>query len=150
MVKSTVRFPKSVIGEIESLVEAGHFESKSEFHRFASEYVLAEVAEDYEPEMIDFESVKTELMSMTEFIETAGRPRDDSSFLRSAVMVRRYAFRGQFRDAEDFIDHHYAPDERDCLLLEELLELYRRSLRDRPMENERPTDHTRPQDERSR
>jgi Arc/MetJ-type ribon-helix-helix transcriptional regulator len=150
MVKSTVRFPESVIGEIESLVEAGYFESKSEFHRFASEYVLTEVAEDYDPEMIDFESVRADLMPVRTFVETAGRPRDDGSFLQSAVMVRRYVFRGKFRDAEDFIDHHYAPDERDCLLLEELLELYRRSLRGRPAESERSPDRDRPPEEPSR
>lgn len=149
MVKSTVRFPESVIEEISSLVEAGHFESKSEFHRFASEYVLAEIIDGYEPEMLDFESVKADLMPAMTLIETAGRPEDNGSFLQSAVMVRRYALRGNFRDAEDFIDHHYTPDERDCLLLEELLELYRRSYRGRPGGGQRSPAHDRPREESS-
>ena len=50
MVKSTVRFPESVVGEIESLVEDGRFESKSEFYRFSTDYVLNQVLDDYDPE----------------------------------------------------------------------------------------------------
>ena len=49
MVKSTVRFPESVVGEIEALVEDGTFESKSEFYRFSTDYVLNQVLDEYEP-----------------------------------------------------------------------------------------------------
>ena len=134
MVKSTVRFPESVVEEIESLVEAENFESKSEFYRFASEYVLQRISEDYEPHMVDFDSVKAELIP--DDPQTIGREADAEvdpgagiPFLESAAMVRKYAFRGNFADAEDFIDHHYDPGERDAMLLEELLDLYRESCR---------------------
>lgn len=130
MVKNTVRFRESVVEEIEALVEAGVFESKSEFTRFASEYVLEKISDEYEPHMVDFESVKAEVISETPTIEAEERPPQEGiPFFESVAMVRKYALRGNLTDAEDFIDHHYDPNERDALLLEELLELYRDSCR---------------------
>ena len=131
MVKNTVRFHESVVDEIESLVEAGVLESKSEFYRFASEYVLTKVADDYEPHMVDFDSVRAEIIpDEPRRIEAGPEPREDGiPFFESAAMVRKYALRGSFNDAEDFIDHHYEPGERDAMLLEELLDLYRQSCR---------------------
>jgi len=132
MVKNTVRFHESVVEEIEGLVEEGVLESKSEFYRFASEYVLQRISEDYEPHMVDYDSVKAELGP--DDPQTIGREAGVEAgsgipFLESAAMVRKYALRGNFADAEDFIDHHYEPGERDAMLLEELLELYRESRR---------------------
>jgi Arc/MetJ-type ribon-helix-helix transcriptional regulator len=132
MVKNTVRFHEDVVDEIERLVEDGVLESKSEFYRFASEYVLQRISEEYEPHMVDYDSVRAELapddprtIGGEESIEAgSGIP-----FLDSAAMVRKYALRGNFADAEDFIDHHYEAGERDAMLLEELLELYRESRR---------------------
>ena len=126
MVKSTVRFPESVVREIEALVDEGVVESKSEFYRFCSEYVLAQQLDDYEPETLGFEELKSEL------IEDAGGPSDEDSmsFLESVLFVRKHALRGNVQDAEDFIDHHYDPHDRDALLLEELLSFYRESAPD--------------------
>lgn len=132
MVKNTVRFHESVVDEIESLVEEGVLESKSEFYRFASEYVLAHIAEDYEPHMVDFDSVRAELIpDESRTIETAPEvPQEEGiPFFESVALVRKYALRGNFADAEDFIDHHYEPNERDAMILEEFLELYRESCR---------------------
>lgn len=126
MVKNTVRFHESVVDEIESLVDEGILESKSEFYRFASEYVLELISEDYTPHMVDFESVKHELIPQrTRTIEMAGRSGEGVPFLESVAMVRKYALRGSIQDAEDFIDHHYDPNESDAVLLEEILRLYR-------------------------
>ena len=121
MVKSTVRFPEPVIEEIESLVDAGVVESKSEFHRFCTEYVLAQRLDDYEPETLGFEELEEGL------IDDARGPSDEDSisFLESVLFVRKQAFRGNVQDAEDFIDHHYDPHDRDAVLLEELLSFYR-------------------------
>ena len=134
MVKNTVRFHEDVVEEIEGLVAEGVLESKSEFYRFASEYVLQRISEDYEPHMVDYDSVKAELDP--DGPRTIGRegeidadPGSGIPFLDSAAMVRKYALRGNFADAEDFIDHHYDPGERDAMLLEELLDLYRESRR---------------------
>ncbi len=129
MVKNTVRFHESVVDEIEGLVESGVLESKSEFYRFASEYVLEQIKEDYEPHMMDFGTVKDELMPpdprMIEPEATPGDPNAGIPFFESFAMVRKYALRGNLHDAEDFIDHHYDPNDRDALLLEELLQFYR-------------------------
>lgn len=127
MVKNTVRFHEGVVEEIESLVDEGVLESKSEFYRFASEYVLARIADGYEPHMVDYESVKTDLLSEPAIIDpsTTSEPTDGIPFLESVAIIRRFALRGDLQDAEDFIDHHYEAGERDALLLEELLGLYR-------------------------
>lgn len=131
MVKNTVRFHESVVDEIESLVEEGVLESKSEFYRFASEYVLTKIAEGYEPHMVDFDSVRAELLpeESRTLESTPAPPEAGIPFFESVAVVRRYALRGNFADAEDFIDHTYEPNERDAIVLEELLELYRESCR---------------------
>ena len=125
MVKSTVRFPEPVVEEIEALVEEGVVESKSEFHRFCSEYVLAQLDPDFEPETLDFEELEAQL------IRDAGPSEEEGlSFLESVLFVRKHALRGNVQDAEDFIDHHYDPHERDAVLLEELLSFYHESAPD--------------------
>jgi len=146
MVKSTVRFPESVVGEIESLVEDGRFESKSEFYRFSTDYVLNQVLDDYEPETIDYREIKAEVMPERE--QTLGAERDNEGppFLESVSFVRKLALRGKFNDAEDFIDHQYAAGDRHAILLEEILRLYRSDRRRRaaPVERERPELDDRP------
>jgi len=132
MVKNTVRFHEDVVDEIEGLVEDGVLESKSEFYRFASEYVLQRISEEYEPHMVDYDSVRAELVPddpRTIGGESGIEAGSGIPFLDSAAMVRKYALRGNFVDAEDFIDHHYEAGERDAMLLEELLDLYRESRR---------------------
>jgi len=150
MVKSTVRFPESVVGEIESLVEDGRFESKSEFYRFSTDYVLNQVLDDYDPETIDYREIKSEVMPERE--RTLGTEDDAEGppFLESVSFVRKLALRGKFNDAEDFIDHQYAAGDRHAILLEEILRLYRSDRRQRaapapqPDERERPEPMDRP------
>ncbi len=122
MVKSTVRFPVEVVEEVETLVEEGHFESKSEFYRFATDYILDQVNEEYTPKTIDYDEIESELL------ENVGGPADDPDelpFFESTVIVRQYALRGNYSDAEDFIDHHYAAGDKHAMMLEELLNAYR-------------------------
>ncbi|OYR40927.1 hypothetical protein DJ82_06440 [Halorubrum sp. Ib24] len=125
MVKSTVRFPESVVGEIESLVESGQFESKSEFYRFSTDNVLNQVLDDYEPETIDYEQIREEVMPQAERELGADADADHPPFFESVAFVRKLALRGNVSDAEDFIDHQYVPGDRHAVLLEELLRLYR-------------------------
>ncbi|MFC7322968.1 hypothetical protein ACFQMF_00070 [Halorubrum rutilum] len=125
MVKSTVRFPESVVGEIESLVEEGQFESKSEFYRFSTDYVLKQVLDDYEPETIDYEEIRGEVMPRAERELGGDADADHPPFFESVAFVRKLALRGNFSDAEDFIDHQYVPGDRHAVVLEELLRLYR-------------------------
>jgi Arc/MetJ-type ribon-helix-helix transcriptional regulator len=138
MVKSTVRFPESVVGEIESLVEDGRFESKSEFYRFSTDYVLNQVLDDYEPETIDYREIKAEVMPERERTLGTDEREEGPPFLESVSFVRKLALRGKFDDAEDFIDHQYAAGDRHAILLEEILRLYRsdRRRRDAPVERE--------------
>jgi Arc/MetJ-type ribon-helix-helix transcriptional regulator len=127
MVKSTVRFPESVVDEIESLVEAEKFESKSEFYRFSSDYVLNEMLDDYEPTTIDYEEIRSEVMPAAEREIGADldADADHPPFFESVAFVRKLAMRGNYSDAEDFIDHQYTPSDRHAILLEEILRLYR-------------------------
>ena len=125
MVKSTVRFPESVVDEIESLVEAEQFESKSEFYRFSSDYVLNQMVEDYDPATIDYEEIRAEVMPDPEREIGSDADADHPPFFESVSFVRKLALRGNISDAEDFIDHQYTPSDRHAILLEEILRLYR-------------------------
>ena len=124
MVKSTVRFSESTVQEIESLVKEGVFESKSEFYRFASEYILEQLSDDYRPSTVDFEDIKADVFPSDELIEPAEDGTSGLPFFESVATIRQFVIRGNPNDAEDFIDHHYSGSSRDALLLEELLELY--------------------------
>lgn len=128
MVKNTVRFHEGVVEEIEALVAEGVLESKSEFYRFAAEYVLEQITDGYEPHMVDFSAVKAELMPADVTTIPDATPQEQAiPFLESVAIVRQYALRGEIADAEDFIDHHYEPNQPDALLLEEFLQCYRHS-----------------------
>jgi Arc/MetJ-type ribon-helix-helix transcriptional regulator len=125
MVKSTVRFPESVVGEIEALVEDGTFESKSEFYRFSTDYVLNQVLDEYEPETIDYEDIRAQVMPQTERELGGDADAEHPPFFESVAFVRKLALRGNFSDAEDFIDHQYVPGDRHAVVLEDILRLYR-------------------------
>jgi Arc/MetJ-type ribon-helix-helix transcriptional regulator len=125
MVKSTVRFPESVVGEIETLVEEDRFESKSEFYRFSTDYVLNQILDDYDPETIDYEDIKAEVMPEVERELGTDAETGHPPFFESVSFVRKLALRRNFDDAEDFIDHQYTAGDRHAILLEELLRLYR-------------------------
>ena len=126
MVKSTVRFPEPVVEEIESLVDEGQFESKSEFYRFSADYVLSRTLDEYEPSTIDYDAIESEVIPETERkLGGDGEETGEPPFFDSVAFVRKLALRGRFSDAEDFIDHQYVPGDRHAVLLEEVLRLYR-------------------------
>jgi Arc/MetJ-type ribon-helix-helix transcriptional regulator len=130
MVKSTVRFPEPVVEEIESLVDEGTFESKSEFYRFSADYVLSRTLDEYDPETIDYEAIEAEVIPDAERELGADADADGPPFFDSVAFVRKLALRGKFSDAEDFIDHQYVPGDRHAVLLEEILRLYREDAAD--------------------
>jgi len=125
MVKSTVRFSEAVMDRVEELVEGETFSSKSEFQRFAVEFVLSEI-DDYEPEMLDFEDVRDEVFPdnspqrREEFV-----PDDDAEFYQIAARVRQFAIRGEIETARDLIDTHYPATDPRSLLLDDIVETYR-------------------------
>ncbi len=124
MVKSTVRFPESVVDEIESLVADEQFESKSEFYRFSADHVLDQMLDAYEPATIDYGEIRAEVIPDRDREIGADADADHPPFFESVSFVRKLALRGNFSDAEDFIDHQYTPSDRHALLLEEILRLY--------------------------
>ncbi len=125
MVKSTVRFSEAVMDRVEELVAGETFSSKSEFQRFAVEFVLSEI-DDYEPEMLDFEDVRDEV-----FPEASAHrrqdfvPEDDAEFYQIAARVRQFAIRGEIKTARDLIDTHYPATDPRSLLLDDIVETYR-------------------------
>jgi len=125
MVKSTVRFPETVMDHVEQMVEEGSFSSKSEFQRFAVEYMLSEVA-DYDPQIVDFDEICMEVLPKESVIEEAETTPDPSGeFIETATRVRQFAVRGDIDTAEEYIDTHYPPTDPRSLLLDDLLRTYR-------------------------
>lgn len=124
MVKSTVRFPDEVIDEVESLVDEGRVTSRSEFQRFAVEYTLSQIDDDYTPEMLDYAEVRDELLP-EEREGPAGHGAEENEFLKVAARVRQFAVRGDVETAEDLIDTSFSPTDPRSMLLEDLLEAYR-------------------------
>jgi len=123
MVKSTVRFSETVMDRVEELVDGEEFSSKSEFQRFAVEYVLSEI-DDYEPEMLDFEDVRDEVFSdRVERTEVAGE--GDGEFYQVAARVRQFALRGEIDTARELIDTQYPATDPRAMVLDDIIETYR-------------------------
>lgn len=123
MAKDTVRYPDAVVDEIDSLVENGVFESKSEFYRFSAEYVLAIVDEEYDPQTFNYRELKGELdLEENPRLLGADGGRD---FLDAVIRIRQYGLRNDFEAAEAYIDENYEPTDRSGIILEELLSTYR-------------------------
>ncbi|SIS00134.1 ribbon-helix-helix domain-containing protein [Natronorubrum thiooxidans] len=125
MAKDTVRYPDEVVEEIDSLVEDGMFESKSEFYRFSAEYVLTLINGDHDVKTFNFDEIKSEL-DITEADHAKALGTDGGTFFLDAVItVRKHGLRGDFEAAERFIDTHYDATDQECIILEELLGTYR-------------------------
>jgi Arc/MetJ-type ribon-helix-helix transcriptional regulator len=125
MVKSTVRFSETVMERVEEMVSEETFSNKSEFQRFAVELVLSEIA-DYDPEMLDFDDLRKQVLPNEGLIKEAEAPSDaDDQFYQVAARVRQFAIRGDFDTAEEYIDTHYPSTDPRCMLLDDILETYR-------------------------
>ena len=125
MAKDTVRYPDEVVEEIDSLVDDGMFESKSEFYRFSAEYVLTLITDDHTVETFNFSEIKSELDITQEDHAKALGTDGGTFFLDAVITIRKHGLRGDFEAAERFIDTHYEPTDQECLILEELLGTYR-------------------------
>ena len=124
MVKSTVRFSETVMDRVEEMVSQESFSSKSEFQRFAVELVLSEVA-DYDPEMLDFDEMRDQLLPSETLISEAESTDTDDKFYQTAARVRQFAIRGDLETAEEYVDTSYPSTDPRCMLLDDLLEPYR-------------------------
>lgn len=125
MVKSTVRFPETVMSRVEEMVAEGVFSSKSEFQRFAVEYVLSEV-DEYDPEMLDFDELREQALPEDSLVQEAeGTPNPNEKFYETAARVRQFAVRGEIDTAQDYIDTNYPMTDPRSMLLDDLLDAYR-------------------------
>jgi len=126
MTKETVRYPDEVVAAVEDVISDGVFESKSEFYRFSAEYVLDGLIDGYEPETFDFEEIVADLEDGHGFGDGGGSAaRAEGDFLQAVLEVRKASLRGDFDDAEDFIDAEYGTGDVEAVVLEELLDRYR-------------------------
>ncbi|ELY84802.1 MULTISPECIES: CopG family transcriptional regulator [Natrialba] len=132
MAKDTVRYPDEVVEEIDTLVDDGMFESKSEFYRFSAEYVLTLIDPDHDVETFNFDEIKSEL-DITEEDHAKALGTDGGTFFLDAVItVRKQGLRGNYEAAERFIDTHYEATDQECIILEELLGTYREGTPNQP------------------
>jgi Arc/MetJ-type ribon-helix-helix transcriptional regulator len=123
MVKSTVRFPEEVLEIVQQHIDEGAFANKSEFQRFAVEYLLVQLEDDYEPLLEEFDEIRGEALGptapeATEYIDDA----DSSDFLRTAGRVRQCAVRGDLETARELIDTRYPPSSPKAMLLDLVVE----------------------------
>ena len=124
MVKSTVRFSETVMDRVEELVSGDQFSSKSEFQRFAVEYVLSEI-DDYEPEMLDFEDVRDEVFPDHALGREEPEGEGDGEFYQVAARVRQFALRGEVATARELIDTQYPATDPRAMVLDDIIETYR-------------------------
>jgi hypothetical protein len=140
MVKSTVRFPQEVLDKVEQIVEEGMCSNKSEFQRFAVEYVLSK-ATDHDPDIMAFDDIHTEIFAeQTEGegdIPTAEpASAGDDTFIQIATRVRQFGRREQIQTAEEYIDTHYPASDPRSILLDDILAPYRNQLPDDENDND--------------
>jgi Arc/MetJ-type ribon-helix-helix transcriptional regulator len=119
MAKSTVRFPEGVLAYVDQYIADGEFTNKSEFQRFAVEYLLVQLEAEYEPTMAEFEEIQQDVLETaepdaSEYIESA----ESSEFLRTASRVRQCAVRGDIETAYELIDTRYAPESPRAMILD--------------------------------
>jgi Arc/MetJ-type ribon-helix-helix transcriptional regulator len=132
MVKSTVRFSEEVMDKVEKTVDEGKCSNKSEFQRFAIEYVLSK-AMDHDPDVVDFDEICTDLFpEQTEgyITEADSASTEDGAFIQIATRVRQFGRRGKISTAEEYIDTHYPASDPRSMLLDDILTPYRNQARD--------------------
>ena len=109
---------------VEELVSGDQFSSKSEFQRFAVEYVLSEI-DDYEPEMLDFEDVRDEVFPDHALGREEPEGEGDGEFYQVAARVRQFALRGEVATARELIDTQYPATDPRAMVLDDIIETYR-------------------------
>lgn len=120
MVKSTVRFPEQMMEQIEQAVDDETFTSKSEFQRFAVEYLLSK-GYGYEPKMTGYEEIREEVISADVIQQAEQSDTVDNGFYKHMTQVHRFATRGEIETAREYIDTQYAVTDPRRLLLDEFL-----------------------------
>ncbi|MFB6165158.1 MAG: hypothetical protein ABEJ31_08365 [Haloarculaceae archaeon] len=130
MGKETVRYPDALVARIEEIVaDSDVFESKSEFHRFASEYLLCVLDPDHDSSVLGFEDILADLEDDEEVSLSRREPTTgdgDVPFMQAYVRVRRDLMHGDVQSAREYVAETYDLADREALLLDELIGRYRR------------------------
>jgi len=125
MPKETVRYPDALVSGVEAVVaEAEAFESKSEFYRFACDFLLSVIDEDHDPTVLGYGDIVADLESSTD-----GRlvPRPDAEelatgpFLDAYIQVRRHLLYDDVEAARAVVAERYDATDREALLLDEVI-----------------------------
>jgi Arc/MetJ-type ribon-helix-helix transcriptional regulator len=114
------------------MVDKGVCSSRSEFQRFAVEYVLSK-STDYDPDVVDFDEIRTDIFSeQVEEDSQSAEPAsaDDDTFIQVATRARQFGRRGKITTAEEYIDTHYPASDPRSVLLDDILAPYRNQVDD--------------------
>lgn len=129
MGKETVRYSDALVARIEELVgESAVFESKSEFHRFASDFLLGVLEPDHESSVLGFDDIREDLEAESGVSlqsDDVATGDGDVPFLHSYLQVRRSLLHGDVAEARAYVDETYDIADREALLLDELIGRYR-------------------------
>lgn len=120
MAKETVRYPDALVARIEEFVtDSSAFESKSEYHRFASEFLLSLLDPDHQPSVLGYGEIFDDLeRELDEAFESA--PAEEP-FLETYIRVRRHLLHGEVEEARAVVDERYDVTDREALLLDEFV-----------------------------
>ena len=127
MAKETVRYPDALVARIEAFVtDSTAFESKSEYHRFASEFLLSLLEPDHEPSVLGYGEIFDDLGGELDDALAVG-DGDEERFLETYIRVRRHLLHGELDEARTAVDETYDVTDREALLLDELIGQSRRA-----------------------
>lgn len=144
MGKETVRYPDPLVTRIEDYVtNSGHFESKSEFHRFTSEFFLTLLDPDHEPLVLGYDDILESLEADYGQPLTSGEDNtadNDPSFLHAYITVRKHLLRGDVDAARTYVTDTFDHTDREALLLDEFITRYPDERAERPPSPNRPAD----------
>lgn len=131
MPKETVRYPDALVAGVEAVVaEADAFESKSEFYRFASDFLLSVLDEGHEPTVLGYGDIVADLESSTGSPLAPSTDGDEPStgpFLDAYIRVRRHLLYDDVEAARAVVAERYDATAREALLLDEVIGRERRA-----------------------
>ncbi|MFB6179088.1 MAG: hypothetical protein ABEI77_05120 [Halorientalis sp.] len=129
MGKETVRYPDALVARIEELVaDSEVFESKSELHRFASDFFLCLLDPDHESTVLGYEDILADLEAESGVSlqpDDVATSDSDTPFLESYLHVRRSLLHGELDEARAYVSETYTITDREAMLLDELIGLHR-------------------------
>jgi Arc/MetJ-type ribon-helix-helix transcriptional regulator len=125
MPKETVRYPDALVAGVEAVVaEADAFESKSEFYRFASDFLLSVLDEDHEPTVLGYGDIVTDLEASSDATlapRSEGEGTATGPFLDAYIQVRRHLLYDDVEAARAVVAERYDATAREALLLDEVI-----------------------------